>query len=277
MKIKPATDVSTDQLCEAMNDAFSDYVVPMSLSRSQFETMMRQRGLELGASRVAVIDGRIAAIWLVSIRDGQSYLISSGTRPEFRFRGLARTLGHNCLEALRSDGVTSFQLEVIESNTAAISLYEGLGMITARRLDCYAIPKVRLPDDTGVVTAQTDWQTIASEAARLRDWQPTWQNSDLSLSAIADQLICVAVSDGESLLAYGVASPASATLLQIAVQVDRRRRKLASLVLSRLSDGLPEPGLRVLNVQHDDAGFRGFMTHVGATQTIRQLEMVMQL
>ncbi len=277
MKISPATHFSLEQLRQAMNDAFSDYAVPMSLSAMQFEVMMRQRGLEPEVSRVAVVDGRIAAIWLVSVRNGQAYLISSGTRPAFRSRGLARALGHECLETLKAGGVTSFQLEVLEGNTAAIALYEGLGMGTARRLDCYTIPRVQLPGDSGVSIEHTDWEDIGPEAAQLRDWRPTWQNSDQSLAAIADQLICARISDGNALIAYGVASPASATLLQIGVRTDQRRRKLATSLLSFIFDALPEPRLRVLNVQDDDAGFRRFMVHVEAEKTTRQLEMIVHV
>lgn len=56
------------QLHSAMNDAFSDYVVPMHLSLQQFSTMMRQRALDLPASSVAVVNGEIAAFWLIGLR-----------------------------------------------------------------------------------------------------------------------------------------------------------------------------------------------------------------
>ncbi|MBT5433435.1 MAG: hypothetical protein P8Q36_20145 [Alphaproteobacteria bacterium] len=84
----PVTECSEQQLCEAMIDAFSDYQLPLNLTLRSFQFMMVQRGLDLNASRVAVVDGSVAAIWLVAVRERNAYLISSGTRPRFRSKGL---------------------------------------------------------------------------------------------------------------------------------------------------------------------------------------------
>ena len=277
MKISNTTPFTAEQLREAMNDAFSDYAVPMSLSREQFDHMMRQRGLTPDVSRVAEIDGRIAALWLVSVRGDDAYLISSGTRPAFRSRGLARALGEDCLQGLKAGGVVSFRLEVLEDNNAAIALYRGLGMVTSRGLDCYRIPRTGITVAAGVAVQMRRWTEIADRTARLCDWTPTWQNSVASLTAIEDQLSCVTACDGDDLLAYAVVAPASATLLQIAVRRDRRRRKLATSLLSHLMETAPETGLRVLNVQDDDRGFARFMESVGAERIVRQLELTRPL
>ena len=101
-----------------MNRAFSDYALPMDLTLQQFKFMMRQRGLDKGASRVAVVDGKIVAVWLGSIRNTASYLISSGTDPAHRRKGLARKLATDCLSDLKFRGAISFHTEVLTGKLA---------------------------------------------------------------------------------------------------------------------------------------------------------------
>ena len=138
-EILPATGWSAEALREAMLDSFSDYAIPMQLSQPDFDAMMRQRGLDLPSSRVALIDGTVAAISLTSVRDGQAYLISSGTRPAYRSRGLAWAMTAGSLAYLREVGARSFQTEVLRNNELALPLYLSLGMTKLRKLDCYRI------------------------------------------------------------------------------------------------------------------------------------------
>lgn len=275
--IRPASDFSYAELCAAMNDAFSDYMVPMKLSEAGFAEMMRQRGLDEAASRIAVVGGELAAVWLVSVRGKSGYLISSGTRPDFRSRGLARALAEDCLAALKTAGIRSFQTEVIDGNEAATSLYLRMGMSISRQLDCYEIQPLAPVAPASSKPLQTDWDQISSEALSLRDWTPTWQNSDASLAAISDRIACMQIRDVNGLAAYGAVIPQAATLAQIAVRSDLRRKKLGSILIAHMQRLVPGRPLRILNAWADDAGFSGFMSSLGAVRTVGQCELRMML
>ncbi len=61
--------------------------------------------------------------------------------PEYRRRGLARSLFSALADAARGKGVTRLQLEVRESNTAARTLYESLGFaVDGKRKHYYKKP-----------------------------------------------------------------------------------------------------------------------------------------
>ncbi|WP_167681636.1 GNAT family N-acetyltransferase [Parasedimentitalea denitrificans] len=277
-EILSATHVTFDQLHETMLSSFSDYAIPMQLSLGAFEMMMRQRGLDLHSSRVAVVDGQVAAIWLTSVRGSKGYLISSGTRPEFRSKGLARAMANDCLDYLRSTGIRSFQTEVLRDNETAAGLYYSLGMTKARALDCYTLPISQASKPGSELFEPVYWRDLAPRVAKLRDWAPSWQNNDASMEAIADQLLCVAMIDeGGELKAYAAVSPNSGTVHQLAVSKDYRRRGMARAALIAIQRQLPETPLRLINVQQDDAAFRALMTSVSATETSGQYELWLDL
>lgn len=277
VEMQLASNVSDRELCAAMNDAFSDYAVPLQLTEAGFGQMMRQRGLDRSRSHIAVENGEIAAIWLISVRGQRAYLISSGTRPRYRSRGIARTLANTSLADLKAASVRSLQTEVMDGNEVAAALYFKLGMSVSRQLDCYDVPNLDVSGmgASGVSAAQ--WSDVSKQAGPLRSWAPTWQNSDVSLDAIAERLICAQVRDEQGLAAYAAVIPESATLAQLAVRPDRRRGKLGSGLVAFLQKTLPDRALRVLNAQAGDADFAGFMESLKAERTIGQRELSMAL
>lgn len=262
-----------DVLRVAMNQSFSDYAIPINLTAEAFDFMMRQRGLDRAASRVAIIDGEMAAIWLVSVRGAAAYLISSGTRLAYRRRGLSRALALDCLAALKGNGATSFQTEVLIDNTQAHNLYLSLGMTTARVLDCYSlsVPKSAVRH---YEVSEVSWPSVAQTAPSLQDFPPSWQNDSASLTAIADDVRCHAVFDDAGAAGYAAVIPTTGTLAQIAVRQDRRRMGVAGALLSSYQD---LQSLRVINADNASGSFRAFMTSFGAEATLGQYELKMSL
>ena len=277
LESKTALNMSDRELCIAMNDAFSDYAVPLKLSEAGFGQMMCQRGLDRSVSRVAVEGDQIAATWFVSLRNDKAYLISSGTRPQFRSRGIARKLAHDCMADLRSAKIQSLQTEVMDGNDVAASLYFSLGMTVSRQLDCYDIPVIDAPDLWWCDVAAVGWQDVSKLASALRSWEPSWQNSDLSLDAISDRLICARILDDKGLAAYAAVIPDTVTLAQLAVRPDRRRERLGSGLIAYLQKNFPNRNLRVINAQADNVEFASFMSSLSAVRTTSQRELFMLL
>lgn len=273
-RIVSAAQCSMGDLCSAMNISFSDYTVPMHLSLQAFEWMMLQRGLDRGTSRIAIVDDQVAAIWLVSVRGRESYLISSGTAPEFRRRGLARQLALHCLVGLKHRGVTGFQTEVLTDNKHAHNLYVYLGMRFARSLDCYEVPVPTVPPRKDHRVVDVPWTQLSKNVMPLQDIEPSWQNSAASLNCIPDHLKCHAMFDESGLAGYAAVISHSGTLAQIAVRKDQRRNGIARSLLNAWPD---KTALRVINADRSSDTFRSFMKSLGARRTHGQYALEMTL
>lgn len=271
-KITTAEHVSVDALRHAMNRAFSDYAVPTELSERMFALVMQQRGLSRAASRVAIIGGDIAAIWLMSVRGNHAYLISSGTSPEFRRQGLARQLAEDCLVGLKNERITNFQTEVLTSNKRAFDLYAALGMEITRRLECYELPS--LSESPRHEVRITPWAEVEGEAHALAEVLPSWQNSSGAIAAIANDVKCWTVSDTLGLAGYVVAIPETRAVAQFGVRKDRRREGIAQSLIKACHPG---DKLRLLNVDSRSDDFRAFLQAIGAEPTVSQLELSMRL
>lgn len=258
------------QLHNAVNDAFSDYVVPTQLSFEQFSTMIRQRSLELQASSVAIINAEVAAFWLIGLRGTKSYLISSGTRPKHRRQGLSTRIGRHSFELLRSRGVKDISAEVISTNEAAIALYDDLGFETQRKLQCYKVPAHRGNGRCHHAVETSQWADVRSAADRLLSFRPSWQNDLASLDALGADTICLSVKiDGR---VVGYLTLLSTTICQLAVDPDHRRRGIASDLL-RAASRQTGTDLHFLNIDADDTGMRKFLSRHDAEETIAQFEI----
>lgn len=273
--LSDATSVPHKDLWHAMRDAFQDYAIPVNLTLAGFTFMMQQRGLHLGASRVVMVNGKIAAIWLISVRDNKSYLISSGTVPKYHRRGLAKQLGQDALSGLRNKGVKSFQTEVLVENAKAAGLYHELGMRTARNLPCYTVHAA--PNASRHRVTETPWSTLSAIAPTLRDWVPSWQNSDLSVSAVSDSIRCFQSADHTGVTGYAVIAPGTTNLLQIGVRPDARRQGIGTALVHHSIQAGPGAELRLTNIDGSDIGFAHFMGKMGALETQGQYELHMSL
>ena len=74
--------------------------------------------------------------------EGEADMMNVAVHPDFRRRGVARSLILKLIEGLKANGVHSLALEVRASNESAIALYEKLGFETVgRRPNYYRHPR----------------------------------------------------------------------------------------------------------------------------------------
>jgi ribosomal-protein-alanine N-acetyltransferase len=83
----------------------------------------------------------VAGFVIGQIAADQAEILSIGVAPEWQRRGIARQMVEGLIRAARRAEVERLFLEVAADNTAALRLYEGLGIVVAaRRKGYYARP-----------------------------------------------------------------------------------------------------------------------------------------
>ena len=122
-----------DDLVEAQNRIFADYMVPVRSTRSFFIDFLKSVGGSLGNIIVALDEDMIVGYVNPVSDGGEGWIGGIGVLPKYRGAGIGTKLMAAAEAKLRDRGVRSVQLEVIEGNTRAQRLYNRLGYDATRR------------------------------------------------------------------------------------------------------------------------------------------------
>jgi len=98
------------------------YPVPWKL-----EHFLQEIHSPLAFPFVAVVDGQVAGYLCLMSLFEEAQIMNIAVAPEFRRKGVARVLLDLAIATAREKGAENLVLEVRESNSAAIALYEGYG------------------------------------------------------------------------------------------------------------------------------------------------------
>lgn len=270
---------SFETICDAFDVAFGDYAVSFSPSASFLGEMTRRRGVRFDLS-VGVREGdRLVAFTLNGLGRWQgeltAYDCGTGVIPAYRGRRLTSLMLAKTVELLRAEGATQYLLEVIQANEKAIRAYRGAGFGTSRELRCWQLEELSRPASSTIAiedNAPFDAATMAS----MRDCEPSWQNDDESIARAGDPHVTFTVRDDMGVAATAVLFPMTNDLAQLAVAPRARRRGFGTALLAAARERCDKP-LRILNVDARDDGTNAFLAAAGATEIVRQFEMLKRL
>jgi len=270
MVIRSLTAADFDSVYAAFADAFSDYVVPLTLTPDQLREMLTRRGWVPEASAGAFDEDRLVAFTLNAIEDTRAYDTGTGVVRSHRRRGLGREVMQSSYPLLRARGCTEYLLEVIDINERAVELYRAEGFVLARALQCWRVESSSLR----VLESPSGFSGRLEDSTSRRLWwdvEPAWQNSTGSIERANDEHVTFGNEDG-----YVVVFPNSGDVAQLAVRREARRRGIGTKLLHAAAMRVGKP-LRIMNIDERDRGIAAFLEHSGAVRTVRQLEMVRAL
>ena len=139
MSLLSAEDVDAQQLRDAFNAAFADYLIgPMTVAADGWPVLLARQGVSLAASRVVTGGGQVLAFALVApLRLHRTRLATMGARPEARGAGHAPRLLDQAISEARARGDRTIELEVFARNARALALYRSRGFETVAELHGY--------------------------------------------------------------------------------------------------------------------------------------------
>ncbi len=136
VELRRAEKGQIDELVDAQNAIFADYVAPMRSSRAFFLDFLQSVGGRMEDVIVAMEDGRIVG-YVNPVTDGKEAWIGGvGVVPTHRSRGIGTRLMLAAEESARRRGAEVSTLEVIEANLRAHALYMNLRYQDVRRYVC---------------------------------------------------------------------------------------------------------------------------------------------
>jgi ribosomal protein S18 acetylase RimI-like enzyme len=171
-------------------------------------------------------------------------------------------------------------LEVITTNSAAISLYKKLGFRSVREVallqcDGKVISSADKPKHIEIRDIESpDWSLLTT----FWDGNTSWQNSVAAIERSRNmKRILGAYSDGKC-VGYIVFSSKFGRVAQIAVQKGHRNRGIGTALIQAMqaetADGF---SLQIINIDKSIATAMTFFTNRGFYEILRQHEMTMQM
>jgi ribosomal protein S18 acetylase RimI-like enzyme len=193
--IQPASEVPADAFTYALNLAYTDYYVPISLTPSSFERLVERESVDLSASAAALEGHRIVGVGMLGVRDDRGWIGGLGVIPQSRKHGVGRLLMEHLIAQARRLNLSTLKLEVIVENTRAFVLYQSLGFQTIRKLLVlirYGDPSPRV--DTSSLTVKPMAVGAALDALPGFIHSPrAWQREIPALEAMGSSLNALGV------------------------------------------------------------------------------------
>ncbi len=265
-------------LHEAFRNAFSDYQVEMNLSIETFNQMLQRRGYAPEISIGAFKNDRLVGFVLNGFRNlnGKTtvYDIGTGVIIDYRRQGVTSNMLLNVKELLKQKQIEQYLLEVIQSNTSALQLYQNEGFKIQRNFSCFKIDKesyVPLNNHKVEHTDQMAWEQLKE----FWDFEPSWQNSIDSVNAASKEFLYSVVRYDNTIAGYGIINKKTGDIPQIAVNKVYRGKGIGRSIVTDLIENTESPKISTLNVDDKSKCTKDFLIECGFEPIVSQYEMLL--
>ena len=281
--IAPLTNIRIAQLHLVFERAFSDYEIPMHMTKEQFQVRFEDKlrieyewspGVWQGDELVGFIytaTGNYHGI-------PTAYNGGTGIIPSHRGQGLLASMYDWLREQAPNMGVKQFVLEVISTNDRAKKAYENVGFKAHDLLHCFRLSQLPeeytrpLPGLTIKTPEEPNWKAYRTLSAAKATFQDTWDRLPLN----PREKVLEAWLDGK-LQGTAVFQPHIGRISALAVGPDSRGKGVGSALIHSMVHQSAQPHLTVINVRDQDRDLLGFLHQLRFKNEIDQYEMVLPL
>lgn len=252
--LQPASTADLKTLARALTSGYTGYEIPIQIDALELQHHIEKNDLDLTASYIVLHQAAVVGIALLGLREGRGWVGGLGVHPHYRRHGIGRRLMQALIAQARQQGLTSLQLEVIESNHAAIRLYQTLGLAASRRLFVLNYqPEALKPGYSGQMEA-SDLQEALWLHTQFHAQPTPWQRGYETLAKLDDSAQVWVLREGAEAVAYalGFVSATSIHLLDLAC-APGQSVALHSLI-SQLHHHYPEASASIVNLAEDEPG-----------------------
>lgn len=273
-----------DTLYKTFTEAFSDYVFPFALTEAQFRNHINLNGVDLERTAGCFDGEKLIGFSLngFGLWEGRETVYDAGTGviPSARRQGVSMAIFEMMLPSLKVGGIEQCLLEVITTNTGAISLYERLNFEPVRELSllqCDGEVSGSTATPNGVVIEEVnkpDWDRLAT----FWDGIPSWQNSNDAMRRIIGLKRTLCASAEGRCVGYVTFSTNFGRIAQMAVDPIHRNRGIGTLLLRKMSEMmLPGYSMQVINLDKSLTETMKFFQNRGFYERLAQHEMILSI
>ena len=269
------------KLFDAFIEAFSDYVIPIALTETQFRNHIISTAVDLNRT-VGCLDGeKLVGFSLNGFGDWNGkptvYDAGTGVIPAHRRLGLSEAMFDMMLPVFKEKGIEQCLLEVVTTNTRAISLYEKLDFHPVRELallqcDGKLTVSAEPPENLEIREIdQPDWELLTT----FWDGDPSWQNSVEAIDRSKKLKRIVGAFIKDKCVGYIIFSSKFGRVAQFAVDKTHRNRGIGTALVNALqsetADGF---SFQIINIDKSIESAMRFLTNRGFYERLSQHEMI---
>ncbi len=265
LTFRPAAELELGRLAGLFTAAYEGYLVPFSIDARTLGFMVDAYGLDLDASRIALLDGVPVGLANVAVRGDRAWIGGIGVTPFGRRRGIGERLLRAVIDQARERGARTVQLEVIEGNAPALALYEKIGFEHVRHVDVWILDAD--PEAHGGA-ADTDLEAAHERIRSVRGADEPWQRDDETLARLRslEPPLRALGDDGGA----AIVRPTTVALSVIQIGADEPAARVLLETLRR------EGSVNALNLPDDEPAAQAFRA-LGGRVAVRQREMALSL
>lgn len=283
MEIKNLDNTSLDELFRVFQRAFADYQI--QLDKAELLTMLKRRGFSPKLSFAAFSGNEIVSFTCNGIGNLNETLMAydtgTGTLKDYRGKGLATQVFEYSIPYLKEAGIKEYLLEVLQHNTAAISVYTKLGFNVTREFYYFSLKNEQINHEVKVLDFPHIIQFIDireyDSISNFWDFTPSWQNSMGSINRKLEDFICLGVFAEGQLVGYSVFEPVSGDITQIAVEKRFRRKGVGSLLFQKMLESNKFHSIKIVNAEINCDSLKEFLRSKNIEPTGKQFEMMKKL
>ena len=279
MQFKTLENTSIAELLHVFNEAFSDYQLPMHLTKIQLINKIIAESIKKEFSAGAFDGDKLIGFVLhgVEIIEGNKIAYNAGTGvvPDLRGNKITSKLYDFILPILKKNNVNQVKLEVLSDNTKALKTYSAIGFQKKRILNCYkgSLTDLKTENNSSVqYLYHPDWKLLQS----FWDWNPSWQNSVSAVNNSWSQLDTIGLFANDKLVGYIVFNPKINRILQFSIDKEHRKNGFGKQLMNYFSLNKSKT-VSVLNVDDRSEETNSFLLSSGLSLFTKQDEMEMSL
>lgn len=278
MEIISLKNVAFTSIYNAFNNAFEDYEI--QLNEKQLSVMLTRRGFVPELSFAAYDDGRIISFTFNGIGNYNgipaAYDTGTGTLKEYRGKGVASRVFEYSVPVLKAAGVKQYLLEVLQHNSAAVSVYQKQGFEMVREFGYFTqnSDKLFLKDKKlpGLAIKPVDLDAC-KQSSSFWDFCPSWQNSFDAIERCSGDFLMFGAFLGNQIVGYAILEPNSGDLTQLAVEPEVRRRGVGTLLLNEVVGYNQYSTIKAINTEITCTAITSFLESAGIPMRGKQYEM----
>ena len=273
MEVKNLSDTPFDTIVGCFLLAFENYFVKMPTEKTYYKTRWQSAKVNFNLSYGMFDQEKLVGfiIHAIDTRQGESIAFNSGTGvlPEYRGRGIVRTIYNHALTDLKKQGIEKSRLEVITDNTVAVHVYQQIGFEITKNYSCFS-GRLNCESNPDLNTQEIDlpkvpWNTLPHQDKYSWDHQKE--------SVINSAYSYFEVRFQEKLESFFIIDPKRNYLVQMDVFINEAK------VWQRLFQAIKKmsESVRIINVDESQKDKMTQLKTYGLECTVKQYEMELVL